>query len=245
FLIDFGLNLIKGCLRTPFEDQAERSSIDRTGQEIGLPGRVRLISGTSGKGAAPYEGCLRTIVEGIKPFVVRLGVKMLTIFLNRLSHLAKDTCFKRALVRMIVWSSKMAFLSRKGLVLTLRLRNILVCLRMFAAKIGVPVYDRGVRTEGSRKFVPGKRHPHILCFVVLRFIAKDVVGKGLNHGTFVLIPKPQKSRARFVALHVAKSRGYVFLGTVAFAHCFDQAFCGHETPYILLLGRFTLFPFCP
>ncbi|KAL0815628.1 hypothetical protein Bca101_072072 [Brassica carinata] len=26
-------------------------------------------------GAAPYDGCLRTLVEGIKPFVVRLGVK--------------------------------------------------------------------------------------------------------------------------------------------------------------------------
>ncbi|CAG7897230.1 unnamed protein product, partial [Brassica rapa] len=42
-LIDFGLNLVKGCLRTPFEDQAERSSIDRAGQEIELPGRVRLV----------------------------------------------------------------------------------------------------------------------------------------------------------------------------------------------------------
>ncbi|WZZ69785.1 hypothetical protein YC2023_081155 [Brassica napus] len=43
FFIDFGLNLVKGCLRTPFEDQAERSSIDRAGQEIELPGRVRLV----------------------------------------------------------------------------------------------------------------------------------------------------------------------------------------------------------
>ncbi|WZZ44366.1 hypothetical protein YC2023_040625 [Brassica napus] len=28
-------------------------------------------------GAATYDGCLRTLVEGIKPFVVRLGVKVL------------------------------------------------------------------------------------------------------------------------------------------------------------------------
>ncbi|WZZ49639.1 hypothetical protein YC2023_049746 [Brassica napus] len=42
-LIDFGLNLMKGCLRTPFEDQAERSSIGRAGQEIELPRRVRLV----------------------------------------------------------------------------------------------------------------------------------------------------------------------------------------------------------
>ena len=27
-------------------------------------------------GAAPYDGCLRTLVEGIKPFVVRLGVNV-------------------------------------------------------------------------------------------------------------------------------------------------------------------------
>ncbi|WZZ27373.1 hypothetical protein YC2023_010774 [Brassica napus] len=33
---------MKGCLRTPFEDQAERSSISRAGQEIELPRRVRL-----------------------------------------------------------------------------------------------------------------------------------------------------------------------------------------------------------
>ena len=42
-LIDFGLNLINGCLRIPFEDQAERSSIERVEQEIELPGRVRLV----------------------------------------------------------------------------------------------------------------------------------------------------------------------------------------------------------
>ncbi|WZZ64734.1 hypothetical protein YC2023_076104 [Brassica napus] len=42
-LIDFGLNLMKGCLRTPFEDQAERSS--RVNQEIELLVRVRLVIG--------------------------------------------------------------------------------------------------------------------------------------------------------------------------------------------------------
>ncbi|WZZ27372.1 hypothetical protein YC2023_010773 [Brassica napus] len=34
---------MKGCLRTPFEDQAKRSSIGRAGQEIELPRRVRLV----------------------------------------------------------------------------------------------------------------------------------------------------------------------------------------------------------
>ena len=43
FLIDFGLNLMKGCLRIPFEDQAERSS--RVNQEIELLVHVRLVIG--------------------------------------------------------------------------------------------------------------------------------------------------------------------------------------------------------
>uniref|UniRef100_A0A0D3BUQ8 Uncharacterized protein n=1 Tax=Brassica oleracea var. oleracea TaxID=109376 RepID=A0A0D3BUQ8_BRAOL len=43
FLIDFGLNLMKGCLRTPFEDQAERSS--RVNREIELLVHVRLVIG--------------------------------------------------------------------------------------------------------------------------------------------------------------------------------------------------------
>ncbi|WZZ27324.1 hypothetical protein YC2023_010725 [Brassica napus] len=43
FLIDFGLNLMKGCLRTPFEDQAERSS--GVNQEIELLVHLRLVIG--------------------------------------------------------------------------------------------------------------------------------------------------------------------------------------------------------
>ncbi|KAF2594579.1 hypothetical protein F2Q70_00043010 [Brassica cretica] len=45
-LIDFGLNLMKGCLRTLFEDQAERSS--RVNQEIELLVRVRLQPSLAG-----------------------------------------------------------------------------------------------------------------------------------------------------------------------------------------------------
>uniref|UniRef100_A0A0D3DKV6 Uncharacterized protein n=1 Tax=Brassica oleracea var. oleracea TaxID=109376 RepID=A0A0D3DKV6_BRAOL len=47
--IDFRLNLMKGCLRTPFEDQAKRSSIERVNQEIELPVRVRLSSLADGR----------------------------------------------------------------------------------------------------------------------------------------------------------------------------------------------------
>ena len=52
-------------------------------------------------GAAPYDGCLRTLVEGIKPFVVRLGVKVLmtsfparplrsSLYVEVIRHLAAD-----------------------------------------------------------------------------------------------------------------------------------------------------------
>uniref|UniRef100_A0A0D3D4F1 Uncharacterized protein n=1 Tax=Brassica oleracea var. oleracea TaxID=109376 RepID=A0A0D3D4F1_BRAOL len=304
-LIDFRLNLMKGCLRTPLKDQAERSS--RVNQEIELLVRVRLrpscvsarslrsdrtwldrslhsdqawrsdravcvrsdrawlvcgpmailelvrgrfgyVSVVSGLlallkverdkiGAAPYDGCLRTLVEGIKPFVVHLGVKVLMTgfparplrsslyveVIRRVAaggilygcsgkttscHLLRDkfwdlvsgcliqclemletsvlglgqdlglitalggamttsTYASRIVFDLIssrfkvrdMFSGYVTYVSRycKGLVLALRLRNILVCLRMFAAKIVVP----DVFTQ----------------------IAKDVVGRGLDHGT--------------------------------------------------------------
>ena len=52
-------------------------------------------------GAVPYDGCLRTLVEGIKPFVVRLGVKVLmtcfparplrsSLYVEVIRHVAAD-----------------------------------------------------------------------------------------------------------------------------------------------------------
>ena len=41
-----------------------------------VSGKWSSRSSKSKIGAAPYDGCLRTLVEGIKPFVVRLGVKV-------------------------------------------------------------------------------------------------------------------------------------------------------------------------
>ncbi|KAF3583555.1 hypothetical protein F2Q69_00027492 [Brassica cretica] len=43
-------------------------------------------------GAAPYDGCVRTLVEGIKPFVVRLGVKCVNLagFLKTLEYWQRD-----------------------------------------------------------------------------------------------------------------------------------------------------------
>ncbi|KAF2534980.1 hypothetical protein F2Q68_00020644 [Brassica cretica] len=46
-------------------------------------------------GAAPYDGCLRTLVEGIKPFVVSLGVKFSAVcklagFLKTLEYWQRD-----------------------------------------------------------------------------------------------------------------------------------------------------------
>ncbi|WZZ44648.1 hypothetical protein YC2023_040907 [Brassica napus] len=150
--------------------------------------------------------------------------------------LREEYMFEEMLVRIIGWSSKKVSLSRKfffsivrgfedvsryckGLVLTLHWRSILVCLRMFTTKIVVPVwmlrsliYDRGIRTKGSCRFVPGKKcfpslffvkswHPEIYFLSdgavvarmfwlgmkdVFRRIAEDVAGQGLDHGTFLL-----------------------------------------------------------
>ncbi|KAL0657245.1 hypothetical protein Bca4012_077830 [Brassica carinata] len=126
---------MKGCLHTPFEDQAERSS--RVNQEIEL--LVRCFAMLQGISLSP------------------------------------------------------AFGKHSGLTTDVRSQNCCSCLDL--------ICDRGVRTKGSRKFVPGKRHPPIpsqvigavvtqlfwLCMkVVLSFIAKDVVAKGLDHDTFVL-----------------------------------------------------------
>ncbi|KAF2552527.1 hypothetical protein F2Q68_00034652 [Brassica cretica] len=52
-------------------------------------------------GAAPYDGCLHTLVEGIKPFVIRLGVKVLmtcfparplrsSLYVEVIRHVAAD-----------------------------------------------------------------------------------------------------------------------------------------------------------
>ncbi|KAF3587630.1 hypothetical protein F2Q69_00027397 [Brassica cretica] len=96
-----------------------------------------------------------------------------------------------------------AFGKHSGLTTDVRSQNCCSCLDL--------ICDRGVRTKGSRKFVPGKRHPPIPCFInsglpfsrqvigavvaqlfwlcmkaVLNFITKDVVAKGLDHDTFVL-----------------------------------------------------------
>uniref|UniRef100_A0A0D3AAY6 Uncharacterized protein n=1 Tax=Brassica oleracea var. oleracea TaxID=109376 RepID=A0A0D3AAY6_BRAOL len=196
FSIDFGLNLMKGYLRTPIEDQAERSS--RVNQEIELLVHVRLQpSGTDARslrsdraertldryvatglglssvatsvasglfallkverdkiGAAPYDGCLRTLVEGIKPFVVRLGVKFSAVcklagFLKTLEYWHIDKlwdlltgCF--AMVQRISLSP--AFRIHSCLTTDVRGQICCSCLDL--------ICDRGVRTKGSRKFVP-------------------------------------------------------------------------------------------
>nr|VDD51783.1 unnamed protein product [Brassica oleracea] len=226
---------MKGCLRTPFEDQAERSS--RVNQEIEQLVHVRLRSSrvrgwsqrsdrASGRarsprslikpfvvsrllallkverdkfGAAPYDGCLRTLVEEIKPFVV-LGVKFSAVcklveFLKTLEYWQRDK-FWDLVSKFLILCLEMletsamglgqdlgislspAFGKNSGLTTDVRSQNCCSYLDL--------ICDRGVRTKGSRKFVPGKRHPPIPCFAVLSFIAKDVVAKGLDHDTFVL-----------------------------------------------------------
>ncbi|KAF3507318.1 hypothetical protein F2Q69_00007322 [Brassica cretica] len=50
-----------------------------------------------------------------------------------------------------------AFGKHSSFTTDVRCQNCCPCLDL--------ICDRGVRTKGSRKFVPGKRHPPIPCFV--------------------------------------------------------------------------------
>ncbi|KAF3504599.1 hypothetical protein F2Q69_00041832 [Brassica cretica] len=65
----------------------------------------------------------------------------------------RDRCF--AMLQGI--SVSPAFGKHSGLTTDVRSQNCCTCLDL--------ICDRGVRTKGSSKFVPGKRHPPIPCFV--------------------------------------------------------------------------------
>ncbi|WZZ86777.1 hypothetical protein YC2023_115356 [Brassica napus] len=213
---------MKGCQRTPFEDQPERSS--RVNQEIELLVHVRLSKRSVVSsilallkverykiGAAPYDGCLHTLVEGIKSFVVRLGFKVCmtsfsarplrsSFYLEVIRRVAADGILygSRILAKRQILGSRIkvldimprdvrdqcagfrarprftpgfrgcfamlqgislspAFGKHSGLTTDVRSQNYCSCLDL--------ICDRGVRTKGSRKFVPGMRNPPIPCFV--------------------------------------------------------------------------------
>ncbi|KAL0656505.1 hypothetical protein Bca4012_077089 [Brassica carinata] len=89
-------------------------------------------------GAAPYDGCLRTLVEGIKPFVVRLGVKWPRAWLPHL----RFSCS-----RFLIWFSICSLLVDGSLVL--------VGLRGFwsgCAHVLIPVFDEACDGSSSNKF---------------------------------------------------------------------------------------------
>ncbi|KAF2612571.1 hypothetical protein F2Q70_00011653 [Brassica cretica] len=70
-------------------------------------------------GAAPYYGCLRTVVEGIKPFIVRLGVKFSAVcklagFLKTLEYWQRDK-FWDLVSRFLILCLEMLEISALGL----------------------------------------------------------------------------------------------------------------------------------
>uniref|UniRef100_A0A0D3BGX3 Uncharacterized protein n=1 Tax=Brassica oleracea var. oleracea TaxID=109376 RepID=A0A0D3BGX3_BRAOL len=213
-LIDFVQNLMKVCLRTPFEDQAERSS--RVNQAMELLVRVRLrpglrwfgryvatdrkvwsvewlsdrfIRGSSDRssglvgcyvatdsfagrsvlsgllvllreecdkiGTAPCEGCLRTLVEGIKPFVVRPGVEIL------------KTCFPREDYELSSRNLTRVFDTMP--------RDVRDQCTEFMGRPRSNHGFRGCDEDVSR-----------YCKDVFTRIAKDVVGHASDRGAFVL-----------------------------------------------------------
>uniref|UniRef100_A0A0D3BGZ8 Uncharacterized protein n=1 Tax=Brassica oleracea var. oleracea TaxID=109376 RepID=A0A0D3BGZ8_BRAOL len=231
---------MKSCLRTPFEDQAERSS--RVNKEIELPVRVHLLDclfgptrpfgeldgvlgptrpfgeldgvlgptrrmgelvGASGPTrpfgqvssaelmvgsglftllkvecdkirVAPCEGCLRTLVEGIKHFVVHPGVEILRTCFPRKDYKLSSCnltlgclilCLEMLEISVLDLGQELGLITAlgdvsrccKSLVLTLRRRNIFglsvdvrsqsCCCYLDANSL---IYDRGIRTEGSQ-----------------------------------------------------------------------------------------------
>nr|VDD51306.1 unnamed protein product [Brassica oleracea] len=183
---------MKGCLRTPFEDQAERSP--RVNQEIELLVRVRLRPSTPrlakpsmlrSDRSTPFSATSTPRSDRSTPprhvateALVSFGRYVATSFCagcyaaTLFASFSDFSCF--AMLQGISLSPR--FGKHSGLTTDVRSQNCCSCLDL--------ICDRGIRTKGSRKFVPGKRHPPITCFAC--FIAKDVVAKGFDHDTFVL-----------------------------------------------------------
>uniref|UniRef100_A0A0D2ZQA8 Uncharacterized protein n=1 Tax=Brassica oleracea var. oleracea TaxID=109376 RepID=A0A0D2ZQA8_BRAOL len=157
-------------------------------------------------GAAPYDGCLRTLVEGIKPFVVRLGVKVcMTSFPARplrsgfyvevIRRVAAEGILYGCFAMLQGISLSPAFGKHSGLTADVRSQNFCsyffrVYLRMFRIAIGAMLLVfLTCRILRFRRQVIGAVVAQLfwLCMkAVLSFIAKDVVAKGLDHDTFVL-----------------------------------------------------------
>uniref|UniRef100_A0A0D3E4X6 Uncharacterized protein n=1 Tax=Brassica oleracea var. oleracea TaxID=109376 RepID=A0A0D3E4X6_BRAOL len=204
-------------------------------------------------GAAPYDSCLRILVEGIKPCIVCLGVKILPFLtlregyvfekmrLRRLampkidfffrmplpfSSLREEYVFEKICFAILQgFSLSPAFEKYSGLSTVVRNQNCCSCL-----DANNLICDRGISTEGMfrtalealLRIFPYMPRNIVWLGVkdVFTQIAKDVVGQGLDHGIArddQEVPRmirktcqKEKSRARFIALPVAKGRGKVF-----------------------------------
>uniref|UniRef100_A0A0D3DKZ7 Uncharacterized protein n=1 Tax=Brassica oleracea var. oleracea TaxID=109376 RepID=A0A0D3DKZ7_BRAOL len=168
FLIDFGLNLKKGCLRPPFEDQAKCSS--RVNQEIELLVRVRLKASGRARSLHSDHALVR----------------------------ARSLCSDRASVRARSLRSDQAVYVLGRYVVTEHRGDLgRYVARCFAMLLGIslsPAFGKhsglttDVRSQNCCSFIGAVvAQLFWLCMkAVLSFIAKDVVAKGLDHDTFVL-----------------------------------------------------------
>uniref|UniRef100_A0A0D3DJC0 Uncharacterized protein n=1 Tax=Brassica oleracea var. oleracea TaxID=109376 RepID=A0A0D3DJC0_BRAOL len=147
---------MKGCLRTHFEDQAERSS--RVNQEIELLVHVRLVI---------WCQSWKQSMSRIMPQRISLSP---------------------------------AFGKHSGLTTDVRSQNCGSCLDL--------ICDRGVRTKGSRKSVPGKRHPLILEIKPKKLDTEPV--RSQLRGDF-LLGRDQAELERMPALAIGAVSAGVFL----------------------------------
>nr|VDD23449.1 unnamed protein product [Brassica oleracea] len=148
---------MKGCLRTPFEDQAERSS--RVNQEIELLVLVRL---------RPSLARARSLRRDRRPSSVRAW----SLRIDRAVCMC-GSCVVTELARIL---AKRQILGSRIKVFDTMPRDVRDQCAGFRAR---PRFTPVIGAVVTQLFW--------LCMkVVLSFIAKDVVAKGLDHDTFVL-----------------------------------------------------------
>ncbi|KAF3582789.1 hypothetical protein DY000_02031439 [Brassica cretica] len=115
-----------------------------------------------------------------------------------------------------------AFEKHFGFPMDVRSQNWCSCLDL--------ICDRGVRTEGSRKFVPGKRHPPILSFV------RETKPKSLD-------PEPVQSQFRGYLLREVKNRSQrstMIVNRICQSSDVSEDFTGRVSALISTFGEISL-----
>uniref|UniRef100_A0A0D3E8Y7 Uncharacterized protein n=1 Tax=Brassica oleracea var. oleracea TaxID=109376 RepID=A0A0D3E8Y7_BRAOL len=147
-------------------------------------------------GAAPYDGCLRTLVEGIKPFVVRLGVKVLmtifparplrsSLYVEDIRRVAADGILYGCRGKTTNCHLTLEYCPREKF-WDLVSGCLILCLEMLETSVLGFGQDLGLITALGGAMTTSTYVSRNV-FDVFTQIAKDVVGQGLDHGTLIQV----------------------------------------------------------